>query len=238
MASKAEQPLLKLLGEPHRMALVSSLLNGKSAVNVALPDRLADLVGSRTVRASVRERPGEEGRIRVRLPRTTPPAVYDGAVETDADSPSIPLAIEVLPFRRLKVSPANLNFAGKPGSDASAAFALVNAGNTPFIVPERAHVGIYDNEGLETAFAGAYRAETDDPMEMLKVFLGKLRDGHGGLLKLRIADSGPVQPGERRIFTAIAHLHEKLKSGHDYHGAWMLQDLNYAVSVNINSREG
>ena len=235
MPTPADRPALKMLGEPHRLAMGAAVFNGQTTATIDLPEGLADAHGARTITAAVRLRAGENGRIRLRLAKTTPPGIYRAEVRT-GDS-ATPIDIEVLPTRRLKVSPPGLRFSGAVGDDCRAAFILVNAGNAPFEVPERAHFGIYDNEGVETAFATAYR-ENDEPMELIKTFVRKLRDGHGGLLKLRIEGAGPVEPGGERMVVATARIHDRLKPGHAYHGVWKLQDLNYAVSVDVAGLAG
>jgi len=235
MAQASHQTILKLHGDPHRLALTHPALAARKAVTVDLPEILKQRLGAGGVTVEVRRRFGEEGHLRLRLPRTTAPGRYQASLRSDEDV--IPLEIEVAPYRRLKVAPASLTFAGAPGGDVSVSVTFMNAGNIKLEILKRSHLGIYDDFGVETAFASAYRGEVDDPMEMIRTFVSKLREGHGGLLKLRIEGAGTLEPGEQRTVNVTGHLPEKLKAGHAYHGIWTLEELNYAVFIKVSKRE-
>jgi hypothetical protein len=236
MKTAENAAVLKLHGEPHRLALTSPALADHKTVAVDLPESLKQSLGSGEVKAEIRSWLGERGHLRLRLPRATPPGRYNASIRTDKTT--VPVEIEVAPYRRLKAAPAGVTFAGKPGQDVSVSITFKNAGNSNIDIPERSHVGIYDDDGIETAFASAYRDEVQDPMEMIKAFVRKLREGHGGLLKLRIQGAGMLEPGHHRTMTVTGHLPESVKPGHAYHGVWTIEGLNYAVFVEVSKEKG
>lgn len=236
MSSAAESQDLKASGEPHRLSLASAFFDDQSSVIVDLPAGLSDIRGQSRIEIPIRRRRGELSRIRLRLPRLTPPGAY--AANVRCGTKSAPILLEVAPYRRLKVWPAALRFQGQRGRDCAAFLTFANAGNVAVTLPERAHLGVYDDDGLEAAFAAAYRQETDDPLEMAKTFVRRLREGHGGLLQLRIDGGGPLLPGEQRTVEIVTRLRQAIKPGHSYHGAWKLEDQNLAVHVQVAKSGG
>ena len=88
-------------------------------------------------------------------------------------------------------------------------------------------------DGIELAFAQTYRLDTDDATQLVGQLLQKLREGHGGLLKIRIDGAGPLDAGANRVLTLRAHLAQKLKPGHSYHGSWRLEPLRIKVRVSV-----
>lgn len=116
----------------------------------------------------------------LRLDATTPPGTYRATLESGERSEAV--TIEVTPAPRLGAAPGVVRLAGAPGGTAEARIALTNRGNTSVAIPARAHVGLYDDDGIELAFADTYRQPQGDLEKVAGHWLRKLREGHGGLL--------------------------------------------------------
>ncbi|HLL31494.1 MAG TPA: hypothetical protein VK403_10895 [Allosphingosinicella sp.] len=166
----------------------------------------------------------------VSLSRTTPPGRYKAQLRLGDET--VPVELDVAPAPRLKVFPTTAHFTASPGGEASVDVTFANVGNVAVELPSRFVAGIFDDDGLEIAFVEAYRNDSDDPVRLLGSFLRGLRNGYGGLLKLRVGKGvGSLEPGDERTVKLSAHLPETLKPGHSYHGIWKLGPLHYRITV-------
>ncbi|PZO17962.1 MAG: hypothetical protein DCF26_08935 [Burkholderiales bacterium] len=110
---------------------------------------------------------------------------------------------------------------------------LENRGNVPIEIDETLVTGVFDNDGIETALAAAYRLDSDDITQIVGTVFARLRDAHGGLLKLRVTEgAGALAVGERRLLTIETVLSSKLHTGHGYHG--VLQLGGHAIAVRLS----
>lgn len=199
-----------------------------------IPDKtLSGLIGSQ--KRSFRIRKDEEGvikQVKIRLPEATPPGNYKGTIKSGEQE--FPVSIRVNEKMRLQISPVTLHISGKPAEKVQVQLLLTNKGNVPIEIPERDAIGIYDDDGLEVAFATSYRMDTDDPLVLLKTFIGKLREGHGGLLKIRVlAGAGILPPASQKCLTVEIALPEKIKANHNFHGVWSFGSDEYALTLTV-----
>lgn len=223
---------LSFRGLPHRLSLSSPALAGHECGEIVLPDELAAHSKSAVIPLPVRRSRSRGPSLSLILDRTTPAGRYEAHLRLSGKS--VPVMLEIAPAPRLSVFPLSADFASRPGGDSVVDIVLVNNGNVLIELPERSVTGIFDDEGLETAFAETYRQDTDDPVQLFGHWLRKLRDGYGGLLKLRIASGGgSLPPGAERTITLSAHLPESLKQGHSYHGIWELGPVHYRITVAV-----
>jgi hypothetical protein len=228
---KTDSEPLRVLGAPRRLTLVSQLPGEAEEAELALPDALSEFAGGRVVALPVRRRP-DGGRLRLRLPRSTPPGSY--AAELRIAGQTYPVSIEVAPQPRLRIFPPSAEFAAAPRGTAETTLTVVNEGNVAIEVPERVAIGLFDDEGLETAFADTYRQDTDDPLKLLGHWFGKLREGYGGLLHIHVVSgAGPKPPGSESTVVLKATLREGQRPGHSYHGVWSLGPVNYRINVAV-----
>jgi hypothetical protein len=225
--------LIQLRGAPRQVLLQSHL----PALTQAefLPDAtLAKIIG--THKHSLRIRKHNDGtikQVKIRLPEATPPGRYAGTLKSGQQE--FPIAIDVQEKQRLQIAPASLQLHGKPGEKIYAQLLLINKGNVSINIPERDVVGIYDDDGMEVAFAATYRLETDDPLVLLKNFVGKLREGHGGLLKIRVSEgAGELPPATQKSITLEINFSEAAKANHQYHGVWSLGPVEYALTLAVS----
>lgn len=220
----------QFLGPPGRLRLA-----GGDAALVAqvqtlhLPEALQACTDGRH---PVLRRGRDPGRTRLRLPAHTPPGHYEGSVEF-ADGQRQPFELTIEPRPRIRVSPSTLNLSGAAGAHAKAQLLLENRGNVPIEIDETLVTGVFDNDGIETALAAAYRLDSDDITQIVGTVFSRLRDAHGGLLKLRVAEgAGSLAVGERRLLTIETLLSSKLHAGHGYHG--VLQLGGHAIAVRLS----
>jgi hypothetical protein len=221
----------QFLGPPGRLRLAGGDAGAVASVKALhLPEALR---GYADDRHPVLRRGRDPGRTRLRLPAHTPPGHYEGQVEL-ADGQSQPFELTIEPRPRIRVSPSTLNLAGAAGAKVQAKLLLENRGNVPIDIDETLVTGVFDNDGIETALASAYRLETDDLNQIVATVFGRLRDAHGGLLKLRVAEgAGVLAVGARRMVALETVLGSKLRAGHGYHGVLNLGGHAIAVRLSV-----
>jgi hypothetical protein len=220
------------MGPPGRLRLVSggSSANGAAFAAVHLPDALAPYLGDRP---SVVRRGDDPARARLRLPRNTPPGQYGGSVElADGRREAVNLTVERRP--RVRVTPGTLHLSGAAGAAVQAGLLLENRGNVPLEIDEALVTGVFDDNGIETALAAAYRLQSDDLNLIVSTVFSRLREAHGGLLKLRVVEgAGTLAAGERRLLLLETTLGAKLQPGHGYHGVLKLGGHAIAVRLHV-----
>ena len=98
--------------------------------------------------------------------------------------------------------------------------------------------GVFDDDGIETALASTYRMETDDLSKIVGNVFAHLREAHGGLLRLRVAEGAHfLALGERRVLMLTTTLNAKLKHGHRYHGVLEIGEHGIAVRIKVEGAE-
>ncbi len=216
------EPALKLVGMPNEIlratlpeAMVESMTETRPRIE-ASPELAAWLDTSRS-RAGVSIGPRRRGRLRLRLRPETPPGEYTASVSHGELQQQILVTVHARVLAT--VQPHVLLWSGLPGTRARVEIVLTNAGNVPLEVPESCVTGIFDDKGIEAAFASTYRQETDDLNQLAGHLLSKLRESHGGLFKVHIAGGARnLAPGELCNLTLQTTLASKLLPGHSYHG--------------------
>jgi hypothetical protein len=140
--------------------------------------------------------------------------------------------VRVLPVVQVMSNPSELSFVGAPGSTATALLTLVNAGNVPVDLPKTAPIGVFDDEGVETAFAATYGKTVETFDNFVQIFHGKLREAHGGVMKLTLTRGAGVHlPGARAVVEMALDLPKDLKPGHRYHGVFSTDFAALSLSV-------
>lgn len=234
MATRAapDAESLRLVGRPRKLVLSSPALADSDRYELELPKELKPYAADDKIELRVRKRRFGFDHVRLRLAQAAPPGHYTATLR--AGDKAIPISVDIAPSRRLHLFPTSAEFEGAPKASVEIALTVTNGGNVSIDIPERAVAGIYDDDGLETAFADTYRQETNDPLQLLGHWVTKLREGHGGLLKLHIAEgAGALEPGTRRTLTIKTNLPEILKPGHSYHGIWQLDPAQFRVNVKV-----
>jgi hypothetical protein len=233
--SGTEHAGFTLCGAPRRMLLVGDLPRA-TPLRVVLSGELAAWSDERVLvlRAQASHRSGPP---RVRLGAGTPPGTYHATLE--AAGHEHPITVQVTPAPLLSAEPAGLRFSGPAGGEATSHLALVNRGNTVVTVPAHAMIGLYDDDGIEMAFADTYHQPQDDPAKLVGHLLQRLREGHGGMLRLDVVDgAGELAQGAARVLSLRARLPEQLHVRHGYHGVWTLDSLNCLVEISVDRQRG
>ncbi|HUN43487.1 MAG TPA: hypothetical protein VMU81_24595 [Acetobacteraceae bacterium] len=222
-----------LCGSPQRLVLTGEL--PRAPVRIVLSDELAAWSDRPVHAIATRDRHRRPPLIR--LGPFTPPGIYQATLESDGQRH--PVTVTVAPAPMLSADPSGLLFAGPPGSGVTAHIALCNRGNTGVTIPTRAKVGLYDDDGLEFAFADTYRQKQSDPANLVGNWLQRLREGYGGLLRLDIVQgAGALEPGAARMLEVQATLPEQARARHAYHGIWSVGSLNCLVEVSVDRQPG
>lgn len=227
--AQAAGPVPRFIGPPGRLRLCPA--EGESWAplhDVRLPAGVQSLRG----RAALR-RGGDPLRARLRLAADTPPGDYEVQL-ADAEGRTQSARVTVQPRPRLRVLPAALRLAAAAGAKAEAELLLENRGNVPVEIGAVLVAGLFDDDGIEAAMAAAYNLEAKDVNQIVGHAFERLRQAHGGLLKLRVLrGAGVLAVGERRLLGIEARLGAKLAAGHAYHGVLELAGHGIAVEVQV-----
>lgn len=226
-----EEPLV-FRGTPRRL-LLQGALPQVDEFEFEPERKLSTFLGS--VRRPFKRKTNRQGDLlglKVKLDPATPPGQYNAALKTK--SGTIPVEIHVEARPRISAYPAQFAFTGAAGKKAKIHVTFINRGNVPCEIPQSDSVGVYDDDGIETAFASTYRQDSDKLETLLSHFIGKLRQGHGGLLKLRVLEGHGALPPAGRVAAVIeAQFSSGLKAGHSYHGVWSTSFADYAITVSV-----
>ena len=175
----------------------------------------------------------DPSRLRLRLDPATPAGEYVAVLDL-ADGQQREVNVQVQAHARLRTVPGTLRFVGEPGAEVSAQLMLENLGNVDIPLGEALVTGVFDDLGIEAALASTYRLESDDLNQIVGHIFSRLRDAHGGLLKLRVEGGAQaLAPGERRLLVLFTTLGPKLKAGHRYHGVLGIAEHNVALRIEV-----
>lgn len=229
---KSSEAALIFRGPPRRLQLHGELPEGNDLQLEPESKISSAFLESRHAFKLKYNRGGKLSSLKMKLGPTVLPGHYKATLKTSKGR--VPVEIHVEERPRISVSPAQLSISGAAGDKVKVHVLFTNKGNVGFDIPKTDSVGIYDDDGIETAFASMYRKEENSVDKMLSHFLGKLRDGHGGLLKLRIVEgSGLLPPGGKSSVVLEAQIPSKLKAGHSYHGVWSTSFSENLITVSV-----
>lgn len=227
MATASDADRIEFVGTPRRLVAVGALPEVEG--ELSLEGEAAGLVSERHRALHAHALRGRRG-MSLRLRPDAPPGDHQAVLR--AGGQSWPVRLHVLPQVEVQMTPAGLSFTGAPGERVSCRAAIANSGNVAVELPKLAPVGIFADDGLESAFAATYADGADDFEEVFEAFHRRLREAHGGLMKLSITEgAGPLAPGASAVLEITAQLPEKLTRGRRYHGVWRTGFLNVAVKV-------
>ncbi len=174
---------------------------------------------------------------RLCLDPATPPGDYTAVLDL-ADGRQHEITVSVQQQPRSRITPNELRFTGSPGDAVSARLLLENRGNIAISVNDTLITGVFDDNGIETAFASTYRMKTEDLNKIASNFFERLRGAHGGLLRLQVIEgAGETRPSDCRVLTINTKLSSKLHRGHGYHGVLQIGENNIAVHLQITAAD-
>jgi hypothetical protein len=212
---------------------VSAMLFGNATRGASSQLQLLDDQGQplgSPVSAMVRAE-GGFARMRARIDPHLAPGRYAAQLTSDAGSEKIDILVD--PVVTLRIDPPVLKVDGSPGGRLTVDAMVANAGNVPAELPPVGLFGVFRKNGLEDAFGRAYQSDAQDGMQLFQRFVEGLRRNYGGLVRVRIACDGAVQPGQARAVEFAMVLPDALQSGSRYSGIWPLLNLNYSVQIAV-----
>jgi hypothetical protein len=173
---------------------------------------------------------GDFARLRARIDPRLPPGTYEAELRQGDAVRKLSVAVD--PVATLRVDPPVLRFSGDPRASLHGMITVMNVGNVAAEIPDNGAVGVYEVNGVETAIGRAYRSEAEDGLRLLAGFIQELRNGYGGLVRLRLeGEKGALPPGSARVLRVTANLPDRIRPGHVYTGVWSFANLNYAVRI-------
>ena len=218
---------IEFVGPPRGLIAIGDI-GGLAGADWYLEGEIAPYLAQRGTALRQRRRAG--GNLRLRLQSHTPPGDYVTKLYL-GDKP-VDVLVRVLPAIQVTINPSELSFVGQPGGTATALMTLVNSGNMPVELPKTAPVGVFDDEGVETAFAATYGKPVETFDAFVQIFHGKLREAHGGVMKLTVTrGAGMHPPGSSAVVEMTLDLPKELKAGHRYHGVLSTDFAALAISV-------
>ena len=235
MANKsASAAPLEFVGPPGRLTLVSDIDIDRDAEFTA-DQALNAFIGG--VRRPFRVR-GSAGRgprrLKLKLDPTAPPGQYKAVIGSGDKSQEVLVTVQRAP--RVSVSPSQVQFSGAPLAKVEEAITFWNRGNVAFQLPDFVPIGLFDDDGLETAIASTYRQKPESLEEIAGHFFSRLREAHGGMLKLSVVSDGKtLEPGKALTARLCGALPGGLRPGHGYHGVWSTDFANIGIGVAVTS---
>ena len=171
-------------------------------------------------------------RVRIRLPKSTPPGAYQGSVTIAGEE--LPFVAEVEPRRNIDVVPSHLSLEVNPGAEATADVSLLNLGNVPFELPAASRFCIFDGGGVDHAFWLAFTSDPPEGKERIDVLLDDLAESHGGLVEVRArAPKRTIVPGESGEAKVTLRFSDRLQPGRTYAGSWDTEEFHLSIEVSV-----
>jgi hypothetical protein len=179
---------------------------------------------------------GEERvhRISHKLPRTTPPGVYERSIRVGDIEKKLKLVVQ--PSIDIDIHPADLYFSGVvPGDSYYAEMSLTNKGNMPFKIPDVKHVTTLDADYLCRATSLAMREKGKEGFNaMMDELTRNIHRDMADWAIFKLEESGrEVAPGESLLLHVTLTLPKNVDRGRDYSGTVRIWD--HMVSYHIKS---
>ena len=230
-AAAARQPPLRLRGAPlglSAFAPAELVPEGVDAATVVL--RLGKVEQLAPLRATGIG--AGASHLLVSLEKTTPPGTYEGRVKVgDAE---YPVVAEVEPLPSLQFSPPTIRLEAASGREEQAHVTVLNDGNVALEIAGAYAFGLFTDEGVELAFATAFREDTARGQARFDRFVEGVADQHGGFVRVRVAEgSGVLEPGEVRPLGLVFRFPDGLEGGRSYGGALTINGVSLSVRATV-----
>jgi hypothetical protein len=167
-----------------------------------------------------------------RLPRSTPPGLYEGNIELGEER--IPVVIDVESRTSLRFLRSRIVCREKPGARITAELTLLNRGNVEVTVPREDTFCVFAEDGIARAMYRGLVEEDGDGRQRLDRIMDELAKAHGGLVRVTVSDgSGPLAPEEVRELAVELHFSHRLIGGHTYRGTWSVSEAGVEVEIEV-----
>src|SRR5687768_16702846 len=180
---------------------------------------------------------GEERmhRISHKVPRTTPPGIYESIVHVGGKEKRLKMVIQ--PNIEIDVHPLTIHFTGViPGESYYAQLSFTNNGNVPFKIPDVKHVNTFDEDFLSRAASLAMREKGGEGyMAMMDQLTKNINREMADWAIIKLEESGrTLEPGESIQLHVTLTLPKNVDSSKDYFGTVRLwnKELSYNIKAN------
>jgi hypothetical protein len=233
--AKAGVPPLTFRGAPNHLTSLVELPGTRDTAVEAEAQLEGAEVQSFAVRPLTREGL-PMGRVRIRLPKSTPPGAYRGSVTIAGEER--PFVAEVEPRQSVDVVPSDLSLEVEPGAEATADVMVLNRGNVPFELPAASQFCIFDGGGVDHAFWLALGSEPPEGKQRIDVLMDDLAQSHGGLVEVRArAPKRTIAAGEAGEAQVTLRFSDRLEPGRTYAGAWDADGLHLSIEVTVPEKK-
>jgi hypothetical protein len=170
--------------------------------------------------------------LRISLPQTTPPGAYEGRAKIGDSEHAV--AAEVEPWPSLQFIPTAIRLQAVSGKEEQAHVTVLNDGNVALEIAGAYAFGLFADEGVELAFATAFRDDKEKGERRLDRFVEGVAEQHGGFVRVRVSEgSGVLEPGDLRALGLVFRFPDGLESGRAYGGALTIHGLSLAVRATV-----
>jgi hypothetical protein len=166
----------------------------------------------------------------LRLPGSTPPGTYYGALHIGEQTHPLEAVVDASP--KLVLMPSRLTLTVAPGHEELVELLATNTGNTVFEVPREGFINLLDSEGLSVAVNSALSSK-EKGQERVNRFVDSVARSTGTAQVEVQAGAGEIAPGAIRRLTVRLRLPKSLQPGHAYRGGWELPNARYVVQVYV-----
>lgn len=168
--------------------------------------------------------------LRSSLPVDFPAAEYEG--ELNIADRAYRVTVRVDPRMSYRLFPSLLYFRAGPDQLIEDEITLLNVGNVPIALRARCGLGLYDNDGVESAAYKAFSQSMKPDVARSEALFEGLARGHGGLAAVELIGADVVAPGEMLAVRLRARLPDRIQYGHNYFGSVALaRGVQLAVEV-------
>jgi hypothetical protein len=168
----------------------------------------------------------------VSLPTTTAPGSYEGRAKVGENE--YPVVAEVEPMPSLQFSPATVRLQAASGKEEQAHVTVLNDGNVALEIAGAYAFGLFADEGVELAFATAFREDTERGERRFDRFVEGVAEQHGGFVRVRVSEgAGVVEPGDLRSLGLVFRFPDGLESGRSYGGALTIHGLSINIRATV-----
>lgn len=224
---------LTISGPPNRLELLSPLSLQDHCIELTCEQSILDLEAGTALPCKLKKfKPDTPARLKLKLPKTTPPGTYNATL--CADGKRLPVKLEVQAQSKLKHYPNTLLFNAAPGAKIEQTISFENQGNTEITIPKEAIANIYRNTAIPEAIADTLQFKTDGTQPLLDHLLTKLQEGYGGVMKFHFtADFFTLKPNEKRLFQLTTRFPKDVVSGNRYFGLLHVNEFHLLMTVDV-----
>ncbi len=166
--------------------------------------------------------------VRIMLPQSTPPGVFEASVQLD--DLTYQAHVEIQGETDIVVKPDRLNLEVRSGGQTDAEVQVLNVGNVAVTIEGLYAIGLFQVDGVEPAIHAGLSTKTAHGSSRLDRIMDELAARHGGLARLVVKEgAGPVEAGDCRLVRFTLKVSTKLQPGIAYQGTWALGPLEYLV---------